>query len=259
VNTTPNEMNLWIYLVQHVDDLRRHEPRNVGVVVTDQDQVAYALIDPAEKRLTARQRAVAEAVESDETYPAWLAYWRRTLQEGAAGLEEIVAKQSPTFPVIMAGKVMGDLDASLDGLAGRFYDELVLPQPESRDSAAERPVERMFRLAGVNSSPHFHRKYTVESVGLKVALPIEFPYAWVNGHVVVADQILHHTGDSKLTASLWKFEHVGGEVSRIAIVDQNIDYRPEPLRELLSATAQVIRVDDPNAANELRDAFGIKQ
>jgi hypothetical protein len=257
MNTTSDEMNLWIYLVQHVDDLRRHEPRNVGVIVTDQERVAYALVDPAEKRLPARQRAVAETVACDETYPEWLAYWRRVLQEGIAGLEEIVSRQSPTFPVIMAGKVTGDIGETLNELVARYYDELVLPPPESRDSTAERPVERMFRLAGVNSSPHFRRKYTVNSVGLKLALPIEFPYAWVNGHVAVADQILHHTGDNKLTASLWKFEHVSDDVSRIAIVDQNIDYRSEPLRELLSATARVIRVDDPAAASQLRDAFGI--
>ena len=65
-------------------------------------------------------------------------------------------------------------------------------------------------------------------------------------------------GPTEVTSSLWKFEHVEKGIGRIAIVDRNIGFRPEPLHEYLRAAAQVIRIDDPDAADQLRAAFGIK-
>ena len=256
MNGASPQTEVSIYLIQHLADPRRHEPRNVGVIVSDSRHIAHQLIDPGEEHPTRRYRDAAENVAEDETYTTWLNYWKRALERGPDGLEEIIARQRPTFPVIRAGEMMGDVPGDVTALARRYFDELVLPPTEPRPAESERPVDKMLRRAGVISSPHFRRNYEVPAVGLPVPLPLKFPYAWVNGHMAVADQILHHTGDSKVVASLWKFEHVGDDVRCVAIVDRNINYRSQPLRDYLSSTAQVIRVEDPDAAQQLRTAFG---
>lgn len=245
-----------VYLIQHVDDPRRHEPRNVGVIVAGSDQVAYQIVDPDELALSKRYRRAAEAVMEDDTYPTWLAYWQRALERGRDGLSEIVDRQKPSFPIILAGELMGDIREDVTTLADRYFDELVLPLPELPAAAPERPVDRVLRASGVSASRHFHRNYALPTSGLPIPIQVSFNYAWVNGHTAVADQLLHHTGDSRLTASLWKFEHVASDVRCIAIVDHNIDHRPAPLREYLRAKAQVIRIEDPQAAHQLRAAFG---
>lgn len=255
MNVIPDQPVISIYLIQYLADPRRHEPRNVGVIVSDSRQVHHQLIDPAGTSHPRRYRDAAETIAQDETYPAWLAYWRRALVRGPDGLEEILAKQRPTFPIIRAGQMIGDVPDDIAALARRYFDELVLPPIAPRPAEPERPVDKVLQRAGVTASPNFHRDYEVPAVGLPMPLQLKFSYAWVNGHVAVADQILHHAGDSRVTASLWKFEHVDDDVRCVAIVDRNIDYRSQPLRDYLRRTAQVIRVDDPDAAEQLRAAF----
>jgi hypothetical protein len=247
---------LIVYLIQHVDDPRRQEPRNIGVIVVSSDQVAYQIVDPDEQTFSKRYRRAAEVIVEDETYPAWLAYWQRALERGRDGLDEIVDRQKPSFPIVLAGELMGDIRDDVITLADRYFDELVLPLPESPSAASEGPVQKVLRDSGVISSRHFHRNYALPSTGLPIQISVPFSYAWVNGHTAVADQLLYRTGDSRLTASLWKFEHVAEDVRCIAIVDNNIDRRPAALREYLHRQAQVIRVEDPDAPNQLREAFG---
>jgi hypothetical protein len=251
-------LSVSIFLIQHISNPRRHEPRNIGVVVSDSKNVAYVLVNPSVKNLSRPLRTVAEIVGTDETYSNWLKYWERTLARGSDGLEEIIERQAPTFPVILAGQITGSFQDDLKGLAQRFFRELVVPITSTLEDKEERPVERVLRLAGVASSPNFKRNYEVPSVGLPFSYQLPFSYAWVNGSLTVADRILAHGGDGKVTQTLWKFEHIEKDTHRVAIVDRNIDFRPQALRDYLNATAQVIRVEDPDAATKLRHAFGIE-
>jgi hypothetical protein len=246
-----------VYLVQHIDNPRRHEPRNVGVIVSDSKHVACILVDPSAKSLSRAHRAVIDLVSVDTTYSAWHAYWERNLAQGIDGLEEIISRQAPTFPIVLAGQIMDVPQEDLTALTQRFFDELVVPPIIAPEPREERPVERVLRVAGVASSPNFKRNYELPSVGLPSSLPLHFTYAWVNGHVAVADQILAHSGDTKVAAALWKFEHIEKSVRRVALVDHNIEFRPAPLRDYLRDIAHVIRVEDPDAATQLRYAFGI--
>jgi len=251
-----------IFLVQHIDDPRRHEARNVGVIISDSRGLAYRLIDPDEEHPSLRYRQALASVAADETYPAWFAYWTRALERGTEGLDEIIARQKATFPVIEAGRMKGDVLGDLASLTRRYFDELVLPQSSSYVGPGKKPPEeRMLRAAGVMGSPHFHRDYEVSAVGLniavglKVPLKLTFPYAWENGHLAVIEKVLYTGGDKRITNVLLKFGHVGPEVRCVVIVDRYIDNRSADLREYLTNAASIIRLDDPNAPERLRAAL----
>lgn len=250
-----SEAKVRIFLIQHIDDPRRHEARNVGVIISDSHRVAYRLIDLNQEPQSARYRQASETLAADETYPTWFSYWQRVLERGPDGLEEVLARQRATFPVIEAGRMVGDVPDDVEKLAHRYFDELVLPVV-TRPPVHETKVERALRIAGLTSSPHFRREYQMLAVGLNIPLPLTFPYAWDNGHLAVADKFLHHTGDGKIVDALLKFGHVGDGVRCIAIVDHNIDKRSPDLRDYLQRAAQVVRLDAPNASAQLRAAFG---
>lgn len=249
-----SQPQIGIFLVQHIDDPRRHEARNVGVIISDSRHVEYRLIDPEQEHLSSRYRQALASVAADETYPAWLAYWTHALERGTDGLDEIVARQKATYPVIEAGRMTGDVPDDLAALADRYFGELVLPAPELAPGR-ERPEEKVLRAAGVIDDPHFHRDYEVPSVGLMVPLKLTFPYAWENGHLAVVEKALYHTGDKKIANVLLKFGHVGPEVRCVVMVDRYIDKRSADLRRYLSSTASIVQLDDPNAPKRLRAAL----
>lgn len=78
----PRRLSVSVYLIQHVANPRRHESKNVGVIVSDSKYVAYVLVDPSAEKIPRFHRAVADIVSPDDTYPAWFVYWKRTLKLG---------------------------------------------------------------------------------------------------------------------------------------------------------------------------------
>jgi hypothetical protein len=254
----PPEPEIRIFLIQHAGDPRRHEARNVGVVISDANTVAYRLVKPDQDSPSARYRQAVQSLLADETYPTWLSYWDRALEHGTAGLTEIIAKQKATFPVVEAGRMVGHPPGNLDVLAERYFDELVLPVhavPHARETADV----RVLRSAGVMDSPHFRHNYALPAVGLSIAagptVTLTFPYAWVNGHVSVIEKVLYHGGPKRLTDVLLKFEHVSRDIDRVVMVDQHIDRQPADLRGYLQEVAQLVRLEDPAAPEQLRAAF----
>jgi hypothetical protein len=239
--TTVAKAEVTVYLVQHVADPRRHEPRNVGIIVTDGDVVAHRTLDPAAQR--GPERHALQALHEDGTYPAWRDFWERELSPGSSGLNVVLERQGPSFPS----------QQSVVDIAQRYFEELVMLPVESEEGAPERPVERALRVAGLSDSSHLRRRFKVKAVGPD-NLELTFPYAWQNGDLAVAETLLR-AGDTAVTGSLWKFEHLPGSVRKVAIVDRYINNRPAGLRAYLNRTATVVHLEEQDAAEQLRQAL----
>ncbi|HEX8080853.1 MAG TPA: hypothetical protein VF557_11625 [Jatrophihabitans sp.] len=240
-----------VFLIQCVVDPRRHEPRNVGVIITDGHHVEIKTLNPSVTR--GREHAALKHV--DDTYQQWREFWLSTIAsyEADESIDLLLSRQRPSYPIFTAAEFIGESHQSVAELAETYFEQLVLP-PEADEALQDRPVERALRAAGILDSTHLRRRFKVKAVG-EPDVELTFPYAWQNGHVAVAQTILRGAGDDVVSGSLWKFDHVPAQFEKVAIVDHYISNRPASLVKLLQKTATVVDLDDMHAGEKLKAAF----
>ena len=104
-----------ICLAKYIPDERRWEPRNVGIIVTNTDEIASRFL--AEKDA---QRIVNDI----ENYQSWVSYWKRTLTRGDEGLQEILDRTKNSYWIAEAGQVLLGA-ATPAALVDEYFDQLV--------------------------------------------------------------------------------------------------------------------------------------
>lgn len=98
-------MTAQYWVAQHVADLFRNEPRNVGVFVRTGDQLAAKFFGEIEEgRIDGRR---VREFSFPDVYTQWVDYWRSAVKEG--GIEEIVANSGSHYRVLSVGEVT-DID-----------------------------------------------------------------------------------------------------------------------------------------------------
>ncbi|GAB07612.1 hypothetical protein GII30_08900 [Gordonia amarae] len=111
------------HLIQYTADMRRREPRNVGVAATDGAGWVVRMLGVGRSGvIDAKALRRLNLAKSD--YEPWVRYYADTLGEG--GIERVMASQRRRpgeFRVIPGGD--DELSGSLDECAGQLFAELV--------------------------------------------------------------------------------------------------------------------------------------
>jgi hypothetical protein len=190
------------FVAKFVPDLRRMEPRNVGVVVWSEGRLAARFAgEKADQPGDVDGRTVPAFVTSLAAYKQWIRYWRKELEKPSVRpLQggEPVPRTSPDFLTVLAGTSKGNFhlvdggilldpvpDHELPALAEHLYTTLVdepAPLEEPRDSGLDDRCARLIEETRVHELACFHRNYPVRcSIGGQVEETFEFSFAYGDG------------------------------------------------------------------------------
>lgn len=116
------------YLVQYTADLRRHEPRNIGLALTDGAHwyLHFRGVDDL-GRVDARQ--IRGWGISRETYQSWVDYFHRKALQGAWEEALTLQQRKPSnFSVVSGGMLLAE-ESDWELEAKQLFSELVTTRP----------------------------------------------------------------------------------------------------------------------------------
>lgn len=114
------------FIVQHVSDPFRREPRNVGVVVRKGDSVTARFVGEDPETGEFDVRTLRHVVKSPKAYRMWVRHWRKLLNsEGPEACDRIVGRSTPHLSVIPAGDVAQTGQDSVLDICSYLYSVLV--------------------------------------------------------------------------------------------------------------------------------------
>jgi len=191
------------YLVaKYLPDLRRMEPRNIGVIVWSGGEVAARfLAERSEQSGEVDGRSVPGFITSLSAYKQWVHFWRNQLEKTAIRpLEggEAVPRSSSDFLTVLSSTSKGNfhlvesgmlLDAvdvgELPQVADYLFSSLVeesMTAEEPRDPSLEDLCQRLIEETQLATAPYFHRNYPLTCpVGGIAEETFEFSFAYGNG------------------------------------------------------------------------------
>jgi hypothetical protein len=134
-----------ILIAKHVPDIRRMEPRNIGVVVWSDQGIAARFVGDDTKKI--------RGFEEDSSVREWIAYWKHLIgkpevMDGRGKLvhstdpeffELLKSKSKTQYALVEAGQLLERVGiAELRDVAESLFEELVstAPKKESRSSLA---------------------------------------------------------------------------------------------------------------------------
>ena len=281
------------YLIaKYIPDLRRMEPRNIGVVVWTPEAVDARFV--AEKPDRPGQfdgRDIPAFVTNPDVFRQWVAYWHREMQkpeiEPAMGGAR-VARRSPEFlSALMSGNrgnfqlVEGgflldplepeELPALVDHLYGTLVEAMGPEKP--RDPSLDEVCERLIQETHLEDDPQFRRRYEVECpLGERVDERFEFSYGFGNGAPVRLYQRLpipklprqKHFLHKNVNDAAWKFSCVvkAGLITKdrggvlVNLTEEQKDYLEiERAFRVLSTVTRVVDLSQESQYQALRDEF----
>ena len=77
------------FVIKYMPDMKRREPRNIGVVVTDGDQILSRFLGEDSTGDLKPLNSVPRLFESRRTYRSWWQHWQRTIVSGDADPESL--------------------------------------------------------------------------------------------------------------------------------------------------------------------------
>lgn len=124
------------YLLQYTPDQRRHETRNVGVVVTDGEDIAARFLGE-DSGDSLDLRRVPRWIESRQAYRTWVEHWREAIRESNPDRlpESLVPRSRPGKYVVLPprGPLLEVPQQGMRELARQLFDELVAADLEQLD------------------------------------------------------------------------------------------------------------------------------
>ena len=135
-------MNATWLIAKYIPDVRRREPRNVGIILfTDKGAISkFHGEDDGRKAKTKK-------VRSSDNYKAWIAYWRRTAAKGDIAQLISSDRQQNYFVEVGGERLLGnkglDPDAYLNFLYAELVEEKGMAEARERTTSPERLFERL--------------------------------------------------------------------------------------------------------------------
>jgi hypothetical protein len=244
------------YLIaKYVDDIRRNEPINVGVVVIDGGTIV-ARFEGEDELGRLDRRRIRKRVSGRDAYAAWVQHWRRLIASERP-VDELLAGASQDFYIEPGGSVLLDLDGrSAAEAIDELYSRLVKPEdPPAPVSLQEKSLHAL-RLAGtkLDDANHFQTDMPVVlNVGGR-EFAESFSYAVRNGvwhymQDVSLDPQRPRRSRKEANHCAFLMEHALIDGSRLALFDgADIDETTQPMLDLIAAIAPTIDVGDIEAA-----------
>ncbi|GGL83162.1 hypothetical protein [Glutamicibacter protophormiae] len=239
------------YLVQITADLRRHEPRNIGVVLNVGEQwiLRFRGVDRSGKINGRLLRGIGV---SKSTYQSWIEYFARKAHTGRwSEALSIPEKRPSNFSAIHGGTIM-EIAGEPRFLADRLFSEMV--------TLPEKPIQAPLDLAR-----HVLAEAQIE-VHERILLPgrwdldtpevpIPFDFGLGEDHRVTLEALSPNPlAISYLRTRIDAVERVGKAPRIIAMLPLNRADR-DLLDDLLRPVEQhagILDLDASNAANELQ-------
>ncbi|MCB9654159.1 MAG: hypothetical protein H6729_08535 [Deltaproteobacteria bacterium] len=189
------------WIAQHIPDLFRNEPRNVGVVVEAASRRAAVFFGETQDRQVDGRKLRGWAYP--DVYRQWIEFWRSELED--VGPQGLVENSGSHYRVIEGGEIDDANDAPPTDIAaylyalliseGGFAEALAEPQKEVGDespaqklqdelesafsslnlltNSLRHPIEKSRRLVGVTSIEH-QPAFTQENGRLYVMETVDF-------------------------------------------------------------------------------------
>lgn len=241
------------FIAKYVDDIRRNEPVNVGVVIFGEGEVA-ARFEGEDDQGRVDKRRIRKRVTGRDAYIAWVQHWRRLLNESE---EALLAARSQDFYLEPGGTVLMDLDERPIADAARdLYARLVKPEdPPAPMSLTEKSL-RSLRLAGaaIDDERRFKKDFRVDldvgghlfaetmSFGVRNGL-------WHGLQELAFDSQRPRRARKEANHCAFLMEHAVIEGSRLVLFDSaDIDETTGPMLDLVSSIVPVIDVNEADDA-----------
>lgn len=254
-----DDMTSRLYLAKYVEDARRNEPVNVGlIVVNSESRAARFLGEITDDKLDLRgAQTLVRSIPAREMYRHWRDFWRRMLAEGSSGLDRILERSTSNFYVEEAGSVILGNDTP-EMLVAEFYEQLIgrreepmapTKQDEILTAAA---VDELFERTGVSERPEFQRDRTLAEVGYAFPKDWKFHYVYRNGGPpIVAERVPSQPWTA--AGLLWRYTKLPQEVVKVSFLSSA---DPVPEEEDIRELSHAIDLANPKAAEDrVREVF----
>ncbi|MBN1458584.1 MAG: hypothetical protein JXA57_03550 [Armatimonadetes bacterium] len=261
-------------LAKYISDLRRVEPRNIGVIVWSPQGVgARFTAEKQDRPGEVDGRSIPSWVTSSLAYKQWVQYWQQEInkdpiQRRADGA--LVPRRSPEFTEVLAASGKGNfvlvdggflldpieadgLQEVVDHLFGLLVEDSGPEEP--RDATLDDLMDGLIQET-VRDDPHFKSQYRVDcSIAENVMESFEFSHCYGNGAPLRLYQRVPFSRKRLLRrktvdSTAWMFEKVikEGIINREqggVIVNAPPELRADPeIERSISVLGSVTRVLD---------------
>jgi hypothetical protein len=268
------------YLIaKYVDDLARNEPKNVGVIVTDGDQIV-ARFDGENETGTIDLRKVRHRISGSHAYRAWTHYWRVALDnpssigspEATPGelIRLLADEPSRDFYLEHGGSLLLDADErSLEETARELYEKIVRePDPPAPMSLQDKSRKALSEAgAPMDDNSRFKSQFNVALEIDGVTVDHEVSYGVLNGAWHYLQEMPFDPGRPRVSRKeashcAFLFEHAnwGRENSVILYDSSDLSESSAGLLEMLASFAPVVDVDrTEDAAEALHENLNLSE
>lgn len=247
------------HLIQFTPDMRRREPRNIGVAATDGTAWHLRLFGVDEGTNGVDGRSLRKLQLTRDDYLRWVEYYSTLIGEGQIERIRQSQRRRPTeFRLVNGGE--SELKESLVEFTGRLYGELVDDAPTASESHArtlQLNVERVLTTAHVTASADVVIPGKWDSGAVD---EIPFNYSYTNGRLHLMDRLqLHQTSleQSKMLARDFNARahaviEAGSAGSFVAFYSQSVvdQLGTDSVLAPLWQVAHIVDVDDIHGAAE---------
>jgi hypothetical protein len=266
-------MTMQWYVVKHMPDLVRAEPRNIGVILFADDQPAARFVGEPAGGGEVDGRAVPE-FGNHLVYKAWVRQWRALCKEGPDAVAAVVRRgraAGDSFFIVDGGEqLVGDAGLGTEDYLDDLYVSLVRPDPAPLIADDVRKLtQRVLRTLGVNRKVQERYSLPVERDGVPDEL--WFDYRYDNGQPHFMQRVGLATADKstwdrlhlvETTFERLKDSPTYSAASTVALIkEQDADARlVKAVRGRLADMAELVDVSDQaQAVSTLRVLFHLQR
>ena len=114
-------MTAQYWIAQHVEDLFRNEPRNIGIFVKLGDRILAKFVGETEDHQIDRSKT--RGFQYPDVYTQWVEYWRTQILEN--NIEAVTNRNGAHYRVIPAGQITDALQDAPEDILNYLYAMLV--------------------------------------------------------------------------------------------------------------------------------------
>jgi hypothetical protein len=262
IYSTHNSSNTRFLVAKYIPDMRRLEPRNIGIVVWNGGMVAARFLGEHQSDVVVPRRI---GVRNQEAYKEWIRYWREQMSSPAlsiGGNGRPVSRESPEFldalknrskrqfVLVDGGFLLGDVDVTdTDDVVRDLFEAIVDDRNTERQASEEdsvllkKAISNAFRASGIDGLPGYQARIPLTFAVESRAFSFTFDFAvYTNApHAVFQHAIL--TRPTTVNSAAFMFDCMRKADTRSYRVPK------ERCVALVRTTPQVM--DDQHAASEL--------
>jgi hypothetical protein len=235
----------WVVL-KFIRDLRRQEPENVGVILLSESGARLRVrgIGPQGRVSSQSLRWAGDATNLEQ----WFRYWEwRVAQPKTTASDLLHERAGDNYLVTYGGQLVLGEDRDPDAFVDELYQTLVA-RPGEGHQVFERQVDNLVRASGLMKDNHFRVNWRTTT---RLGETVDFPYAWVDGHVTVG-KVLPTLRLDQVRATLWLFTNIP-HVNKLVFTGVVPTHRSKAA-EILEEQASLVVVPEADPG-EVREKF----